>query len=1748
VSPNRNYVVRIDLHENSGVLNDLDKIPTFANIPNLLGDDADSDGILHLDNETGHQVVDVPVVLGSELSANNIDFGFRPRLAIGDYVWYDENANGLQDSFELPLVNITLDLLLADLTYLESTKTNQLGLYNFTNILPRKRYVVQISTISQSNMMIIGERVPTYFPFFITNTTTDSKGQPNIVNVRSPQIQVEITVVSNIDFGFRDALKIGGLVFCDSNANGIFEPEIGEPVIEMILVELYALNGPYLTIDASTTTGYLFENLEIGDINNGPTYVNPFSNYTVAIKRNMNSVALKDKEPTVVIVSMNNQTVSRGTIFAKDAKGFTTVSTDVFVRNTNQLMVHFGFRPRISISGNVWCDSDGDGILESGEPFIDSEVLLYLANGSFVASTHPTLATGIYTFENVLPNTEYLVVVLITNLRRPTIPFQGTNTSLDSNLQDGIEPGTSKLAGVANVSVGISNVWDIGVGLRPVINIGYSVWNDKNSNGMRDIPDDNGIPGVVLLLADTASGITIRNVTTDSNGEYIFRDVNANTLYSVIIDLEANAAVLGPRSPTFPGVGNSSVSSIGVLTSNAQGIAISMSSPIDTSITTCTAPLINYVNFGFRPRLDIGDFVWMDLDADGLQDEFESGINNVLLHLLNSSFHEVQQTHTNGSGYYSFLNVHPMSTYYVLIYFSENSGPLGSLTTTLFNVLPGTQSTVNSKGFPPGKQGTFLDSAVANVSINLASDRAIDFGFRPALRIGEFVWCDTNGDGFEDDLSTEPGIPGVVLTLLNATGAVLDMTVSNATGYYYFVDVDPGASYFVRIDLTDPANVVALQGKFPTFYGQDSVGNLVSSFLISDIIEITDSDDIFNDFGFRPEINIGDYVWFDADADGLQDPIIDTGIPGVTLTLRNNTGHIEQTVMSDANGYYLFRNVQPDQTYIVSIDLVDPVNAILANYAPTFAVPGDTSIDSNGQPTYDYGVPNPPIVSAIVLPPQLNEFSNCTWLAGLTIDFGFRPFRKLEIGDLIFNDQNGDGLFNIGDTPIGGVQVQLYWNGNIIATTLSDPITGIYKFGPVTANQEYKIVIPLNTAPNNMIINGTLPTILVPGNPTIDSNGQLDPSGTSVSASVFITLSEDFAVDFGFTKIPPPPGVPESCTMLTYLVDARNTLESVVKSSLLGDKWKQDNVISGNDDSHGDFYGTVNYLRRSVEGSDSDDDDDDSHNSDDHEGCTDCKHDGRNNDYSKEHSNVDDDDVDCHKFPLKVSVTGNVNRTCFTFIPTNGIRIGQFDYFALSGTNLTINTTSVVSAFTANGKNVSHHVHIEHYVPGVPPCSNRPGCLGHPPTLFTLYPLVEGDIVICTGCGENEYTKAPLHVCFDGVPTASLTSVKIKVSSRAVEKYCSSVLSAYGELPPVCTPVVPTPTASACKGLSAVVICNVKCEVYEKRHSHKEISSNDDLGNNDVGYGNGYGYGNKYYGEYDDRYYDAYGYGNDLYDRGYGYGQKGEYGAGFGGGYGGNDFSNNDYASGSYNKRSLMGTNVDGDDDDGGKQKEKEKENEKEKLISITPLTITATSPSPSTVCVKISATPGVSISRLQYISFVGQHIPITGATILSATGGLHGASIVNRTRTEVFSSGNVACATPTCNGFNVNTGEHVDLHPGDTTVCLACDCYDGVATDVEVCFFKSGMVLEDFVNSIIKVHAEGVSGFCGANKVVAVGVLQPCDDKQKEEDCDHDDDDKKEPEKEVEKEVVKHKERNKKKKKSKNGKVLNIKVYRLKK
>ncbi|WP_049307547.1 SdrD B-like domain-containing protein, partial [Staphylococcus capitis] len=186
----------------------------------------------------------------------------------------------------------------------------------------------------------------------------------------------------------------------------------------------------------------------------------------------------------------------------------------------------------------------------------------------------------------------------------------------------------------------------------------------------------------------------------------------------------------------------------------------------------------NGVATGNEKLYNLGDYVWEDTNKNGIQDEDEHGIEGVEVSLTRPNG-TVETTTTNSEGKYEFNDL--QNGDYVINF----KTPEGYTATKSYE---GNNSEVDSNGL--STVGTIKD----------ADNWTLDSGFYKTpskYSLGDYVWYDSNKDGYQDD--DEKGIKGVKVTLKDSEGNTLKTTETDENGKYLFDNLDSG-DYTVHFD------------------------------------------------------------------------------------------------------------------------------------------------------------------------------------------------------------------------------------------------------------------------------------------------------------------------------------------------------------------------------------------------------------------------------------------------------------------------------------------------------------------------------------------------------------------------------------------------------------------------------------------------------------------------------------------------------------------------------------------------------------------------------------------------------------------------------------------------------------------------------------------------------------------------------------------------------------------------------------
>jgi len=234
--------------------------------------------------------------------------------------------------------------------------------------------------------------------------------------------------------------------------------------------------------------------------------------------------------------------------------------------------------------------------------------------------------------------------------------------------------------------------------------------------------------------------------------------------------------------------------------------------------------------------------------------------------------------------------------------------------------------------------------------------------------------------------------------------------------------------------------------------------------------------------------SIGDFVWKDANCNGIQDPG-EPGIDGVTVNLFKSDNTPAGTTTTAGGGKYLFSNLQPGNYYV---QFVAPTGYV---FSPKDQG-GDDAKDSDADPSTGRTV-------VTTLDPGETDL---TWDAGID---------PVSIGDFVWQDTNCNGIQDNAEPGIGGVTVNLFKSDNTPAGTTTTDVNGKYGFADLPPGDYYLVF----TAPPGY----TFSPRDQGSNDAVDSDA--DPATGQTVVTTLVAQEQDLTWDAGLCqKIPPPKG------------------------------------------------------------------------------------------------------------------------------------------------------------------------------------------------------------------------------------------------------------------------------------------------------------------------------------------------------------------------------------------------------------------------------------------------------------------------------------------------------------------------------------------------------------------------------------------------------------------------------------------------
>ncbi|MFA6053974.1 MAG: SdrD B-like domain-containing protein [Thermodesulfovibrionales bacterium] len=509
-------------------------------------------------------------------------------------------------------------------------------------------------------------------------------------------------------------------------------------------------------------------------------------------------------------------------------------------------------------------------------------------------------------------------------------------------------------------------------------------------------------------------------------------------------------------------------------------------------ILPLSASVTNIVVNPSSQSASVGDKVWFDVNGNGVLDVGEPGLANVEVTLKDQYGTPLMTTMTDATGHYLFTGVQPGNGYYVEV--TSSTLPSG-----LQQSAPSGHTDNRTNAFNLTNGQSYMDG---------------DLGYKSApgsAAVGNIVWSDANSNGTHN--AGEAGLAGVIVQLCfdangdgiwdtnEKTGSGCSTTTTAPDGSYLFTGVPASGTqdYFVYVDGAQ----TNLTGYTMTAPSTDPL--YINNLSAGDVVQ-------YANFGYHgTTYSITDRIWFDSDADGSLD-VGEPGIDLVTVDLLDASLNAIATTTTDANGSFTFSGVKgggADYTIRVT--------------------------DTNSKLTDYFGTTASAITRSMQVPNLNGNIDNTA-----TPHFGYGM--RGGIGDTVFNDLNGNGTQDAGETGISGVIVKLYSDSgtlgridgsDAVVATLTTDADGRYLFsGRANGNYIVSIESPPGgyaytgiggNADSDPVTIGQQQAASIAGNGNVlnkDFAYQVPPaSARSVSGMIWNDINNNGAIDSGETGI-----------------------------------------------------------------------------------------------------------------------------------------------------------------------------------------------------------------------------------------------------------------------------------------------------------------------------------------------------------------------------------------------------------------------------------------------------------------------------------------------------------------------------------------------------------------------------------------------------------------------------------------------------
>ena len=821
-------------------------------------------------------------------------------------------------------------------------------------------------------------------------------------------------------------ISVGGTVYLDSNLN--LRQDLGEPGLANVALALWRLDdGQYRFTGHTTLT-------------------DAQGRYSFGTELNLSpgTYQVRQTQPdglfSVGAVPGTVAGQATGRIVPDDGDVLTDIA--IPLGGTHAVDFDFAEAAPARISGFVYHDRNNDGRRGAGEEGLGSIQIVVSAVDTISPQAPVTVRTdsnGYYVASGLAPGVYRIV--------QPVQPA-GYLDGLDAvGTVDGEVRGRARNPGDALEDIflgGGQTGIEYNFGELVPVSIQGRVWvadrfGDCDATSTR-VP----LPNAVVRLLD-ATGQVRDETRSDANGRYRFDGLFPGTY--AVTELTPEGYIDGREH-------------IGTIEGRQVGRRITAGT-IGEIVLASGQQGIDYDFCEYRPA-QLSGYVYHDRNNNGLREPGEEGIAGVHLRLLDKTGGEVAATTTDASGYYQFAVLH--------------AGVYSILQTQPDGWIDGQDRPGTVGGQTIGRADEPGDR-ISEITL-WWGDEGIEYNF------GEFLLASIRGQvrltGPDGECFTPGGaqtpLPDVLVRLLDASGAQLAKTRSNAQGNYHFDGLLPGT--YTVVEQTPPELIDGPE-RVGTVDGRP-MGTVSANDTISGIVLTSGQAAVDYDFCEHAPASLAGVVYHDRNNNARRDPG-EEPLAGVTVQLLDDQRQILATRQTGPDGRYEFSGLRARMYTLVQIQPAGYLDGL------------DTAGTVNGK-----------TVGVAVNPGDEIREIRLRW-GDVGLDYNFGELLAGSLAGLVFADLNRNCQFDPGEQPLAGVTIDLLdGSGRLLATTQTDS-QGRYRFGDLV--------------PGSYTVQEHQPAGYFHGGQRAGSGGGNDSLEDIISD---ISVGSDgHLIDYNFCEIPP---------------------------------------------------------------------------------------------------------------------------------------------------------------------------------------------------------------------------------------------------------------------------------------------------------------------------------------------------------------------------------------------------------------------------------------------------------------------------------------------------------------------------------------------------------------------------------------------------------------------------------------------------